>query len=117
MRELVYLSKRKLAAFDLGRRGLFDKFKATVKAPLGFGEVTVEADGSRRKVPHLDRVLTELDRSELAPVWFSEDVIPGQWVQFEAPLSYAVVGTTAVFLGHAQAFRERWRSVSRYRSD
>lgn len=99
MRELVYLSNRKLATFDLGRRrGLLDRFKATVKAPLGLGEFMVEADGSRRTVPDLDRVLTELDRSERAPVWFTDDVMPGQWVQFEAPLSHAVVGTTAVFL-------------------
>lgn len=100
MRELVYLSKRKLEAFDLGwRRGLLTKIKATVKAPLGLGELAVETDGGRSVYRDLDRVLTRLDRDpERAPVWFTDDVMPGQWVRFEAPLSYAVVGTTAVFL-------------------
>jgi hypothetical protein len=104
MRELVYLSKRKLSAFDLGRRGLLTKIKATVKAPLGLGELAVETEAGGRAHPDLDTVLTKLDRDpNRAPVWFTEEVVNGQWVQFEAPLAYSVVGTTAVFLDTGEA--------------
>lgn len=100
MRELVYLSKRKLRQFDLGRapRGLRARVKAAIRAPLGIGELTVETDSRQRDLPELDDVITALERSERAAVWFTDNAQPGQWVQFEAPMSYTTIGKVVVFL-------------------
>lgn len=99
MRELVYVSKRKLQQFDLGGwRGPASRVKATAKVFLGVGEITVEPDGVRRDYPNVDAVLRALDQSDRAPVWFEDEVQPGQWVQFEAPMSYTTVGKAVVFL-------------------
>jgi len=100
VRELVYVSDRKFATFDHSRRrGLLSRFKVKLKAPLGFGEAEIEAEAGSRRFPDIDRAVADLDR-ELGwePVWFTEDVITGQWVQFEAPMAYTTFGTTVVFL-------------------
>lgn len=97
VRELVYLSKRKLRQFDLGWwRDLRARVKATIKPP-GI-ELTVETDVRRSDLAVLDAVIAALERSDRAPVWFTEDVQPGQWVRFEAPMSYTTIGTAIVFL-------------------
>lgn len=97
VRELVYLSKRKLRQFDLGWwRDLRARVKATIKPP-GI-ELTVETDVRRSDLAALDAVIAALERSDRAPVWFTEDVQPGQWVRFEAPMSYTTIGTAIVFL-------------------
>jgi hypothetical protein len=93
MRELVYLSQRKLEQFQLDRRGgaLVKRIREVgVKAPLGMGEVQVGlADEVANRYAQLVRVLKELDRSERAPRWYEEDGLnPGDWVQFEAPLNF-----------------------------
>ncbi|MEV6644270.1 SAVMC3_10250 family protein, partial [Amycolatopsis sp. NPDC051371] len=63
------------------------------------GDVEFEAGAGRREFPDIDRAVADLDRRPgQEPVWFTEDVIPGQWVQFEAPMAYTTFGTTAVFL-------------------
>lgn len=99
VRELVYLSKSKLRQFDLGsKRGLLGQAKATIKDPMGISELTVETVVPREKLPKIDTVLTALDGSDRAPVWFTEPVQPGQWVRFEAPMSYIVIGTAVVLL-------------------
>jgi len=102
VRELVYLSKRKLRQFDLGRRGLGAHLKAVIKAPLGFGEVSVETETHRRDAPALETVIAALDRSDRAPLWFTEKVQPGQWVQFEAPMSYTTIRNAVIFLDIAE---------------
>jgi hypothetical protein len=99
MRELVYLSTRKLRQLDAGRRrSPIAQLKATIKAPLGIGELTVESRKLQDSIPKLDSIIAALDRSERAAVWFTEAVTPGQWVQFEAPMGYATIGKAVVFL-------------------
>lgn len=97
MRELVYLSKRKLRQFDLGWWRVFSaRVKATIKPPRI--EFTVETDIRRSDLALLDAAIATLERSDRAPVWFTENVQPGQWVQFEAPMSYTTIGNAIVFL-------------------
>ncbi|MFL6120744.1 SAVMC3_10250 family protein [Actinophytocola sp.] len=100
MRELVYRSNRKLQEeFDLGAKPhLFDRVKANIKVPVGLGEVTVETTGRQPGLPKIDTVLAELDRDDRAPVWFTDPVQAGQWVRFEAPMSYTLIDPTVVFL-------------------
>lgn len=99
MRELVYLSNRKLQQFDLGsKRGLLGRIMASIKVPIGIGQLTVETAGPQERLPTLDTVLAALDGDDRAPVWFTEPVQPGQWVHFEAPMSYIVIGKAVVFL-------------------
>lgn len=100
MRELVYVSDRKFATFDHGRRrGLLSRIKVKLKAPLGFGEAEIETEAGPRTFPDIDKAIADLDRRpEWEPVWFTENVITGQWVQFEAPMAYTTFGTTVAFL-------------------
>lgn len=97
MRELVYLSHRKLSQFQPERRrgGIFRRITgASAKAPLTLGELSVTFESSNaRSIPHLDEVLKELDTRRRGVQWYgSEDVRAGDWMQFEALLTYAVVG-------------------------
>jgi hypothetical protein len=99
VRELVYLSKRKLRKFDLGWwRDLRARVKATIKPP-GI-EFTVETDIRRSDLSALDTVIVAPERSDRAPVWFTENVQPGQWVHFEAPMSYTTIGNASAELDH-----------------
>jgi hypothetical protein len=99
MRELVYLSTRKLRALDTERlRGRVAQLKATIKAPLGIGELAVESRRFQNGIPKLDSMLAELDRSGRDAVWFTEATRSGQWVHFEAPMGYSTVGKAVVFL-------------------
>jgi hypothetical protein len=44
-------------------------------------------------------VIADLEKSDRAPTWFTADgVQPGEWVHFEAPMSYAAVGDGVFFL-------------------
>lgn len=103
MRELLYLSHRKLRQFDLETsrwRRLGARFTGEIKLP-GFGGVTVgnNSDGTKSDEPELEAVIAALDNSDRAARWFTEDVGPGQWVQFEAPMSYALTdGGGVIFL-------------------
>ena len=95
----MYLSTRKLRQLDVGRRRSFiAQLKATIKAPLGLGELTVESGKLQNDLPKLDSIIAGLDRSDRAPVWFTEAVSPGQWVQFEAPMGYTTISKAVVFL-------------------
>lgn len=109
MRELIYLSQRKLEQFQIDRRGGVGLVKRIremgIKAPLGMGEVKVGlGDEVANRYPQLARVLKELDRSDRAPRWYEEDGLkPGDWVQFEAPLNF-------FFLGR-EGWRREWMRV------
>lgn len=97
MRELVYLSKRKLEQFDLGRRHRIQSpLKITIKPP--FLELVTRTARPQKDMRELDAVIDALERSDRAPVWFTESVQPGQWVHFEAQMSYTTVGNVVVFL-------------------
>lgn len=53
----------------------------------------------RRGSPSRARAVARLEAAERAPKWFADpDVRPGQWVHFEAPMSYGVVVGAATSL-------------------
>ncbi len=97
MRELVYLSDRKLAGFlpdrppwwrRLGRRATLEIATPVGTVGLG-GPATPTADDAR--ADHFAAVVAEVERSAR---WFAEPgLTAGRWVQFEAPMAW----TTATF--------------------
>lgn len=99
MRELIYVSQAKLRQLvpDLpGRSGRLRDVEGEVKTPLGGFKV---GKAARETGPGLARVVAALEASPRAPKWFADpEVRPGQWVHFEAPLSYAVTGSVTFFL-------------------
>jgi hypothetical protein len=113
VRELVYLSERKLRQFMIGkprRWGSRPSIEGEVKFP-GVGGVKVGSAapaGGDEVIPDLVRVISALETSDRAAGWFADDAVqPGQWVYFEAPLCYAPLsdGTlpeAVVFLDHGE---------------
>jgi hypothetical protein len=96
VRELVYLSNRKLEQFMLSRpRRWWQRagVEGEVRLPgLGGVKVTRPNEPAERARPELDRVIDALERSERAARWFTEDDLrPGQWVHFEARLNHSVM--------------------------
>ncbi|MFL6120910.1 SAVMC3_10250 family protein, partial [Actinophytocola sp.] len=82
MRELIYLSERKLAEFRPQRRRWFRVREIGVP---GVGQVGIEQPADS----HLDEVIDHL--SGIAR-WYQEDGLgPGEWVQFETAMSYLVL--------------------------
>ncbi|WP_409463224.1 SAVMC3_10250 family protein [Amycolatopsis sp. GA6-003] len=103
MCELIYVSQAKLRQLvpDLpGRFGLRD-VEAEVTTPVGglkLGKAAREAERG------LAAAVTRLEASDRAPIWFAEPGIrPGQWVQFEAPMSYGDADGAVFFLDTEQA--------------
>lgn len=89
MRELVYLSDRKLEQFLPTLRSLWPRPKFGIKTPVV--EIAVEPgqDAERGKLKQLARVIAHIERSAR---WFAApEAGPGQWVHFEAPLNYLVL--------------------------
>lgn len=102
VRELVYLSHRKLEMFAAGQpRRWRDRAQAEgeIKIP-GIGGFKLSPKASAPNTfPELDRVVAELEGSDRAPKWFTDDTIqPGQWIHFEAPLSYIKIRRAVIFL-------------------
>lgn len=95
MRELVYLSERKLRQFDLGRRGWRMNVTGEVRVP-GVGGVSMTKDSAGPAVPDLDQVVAALEESDRASRWFTEEVKPGEWVRFEAPMAYTITNRGGV---------------------
>jgi hypothetical protein len=92
MRELVYVSRRKLAQFQVpkSRIGFLQRIRGvSAGAPL-VGELSLTlGDPSARDAPDLDKVMKHI--SQAARWYEDEDVIAGEWVQFEALMNYAVM--------------------------
>jgi hypothetical protein len=106
MRELVYLSETKLLTFIVDKPGRWrnaSQVEGEVKA-FGLGAKLNLTPGSRRGLtPDLDRVVSALEGSDRAPKWFADDnVQPGDWVHYEAPLGYVSIGDMVVFLDSDQ---------------
>jgi hypothetical protein len=94
MRELVYLSDRKLRQFlpdPKPRWRRLGRLRAEVKAPLG--SVSVEPaspEDAEATAAHLQRVVAHVERSAQ---WFtSETLVAGEWIYFEDRLHYGVFG-------------------------
>ena len=92
MRELVYVSRRKLLEFKEEKppAGWLRRLRSLgFKAPLSLGEVSV-ALGEPEEVPTatLERVIETIQDSA---AWYEDirSVRPGSWVHFEAEMNYA----------------------------
>ncbi|QCX76249.1 hypothetical protein C9F11_12860 [Streptomyces sp. YIM 121038] len=94
MRELVYLSDRKLRQFMPERRWLTGRHGWQVSTPVG--GVGVEAgtpDAEREREKRLRRIVEHVSVSAR---WFTEpEVRAGAWVEFEAPLNYRALNGAA----------------------
>jgi uncharacterized protein DUF7019 len=92
MRELVYLSERKLAAFRPSsprrrRPGLRGEIGVPGIAKVGADLPAAQADGAS-----LDDVLAYLTETPGKLRWYTEDGLrPGQWIQFEAHLGHVTL--------------------------
>lgn len=96
MRELVYLSQRKLSQFqpERPRGGFLSRITGVgAKAPLSMGEVSLTlAASTTQSVPQLDKVLDELNNRVRGVQWYEDgNIRVGDWTQFEALMNYAVV--------------------------
>lgn len=93
MSDLVYLSTGKLRQLNIGRRrGFLGKVNATVNL-LSIGSVSGEIGTQRNVARELERAVERLET-----VWFTEQVRAYQWVEFEALMSYTIIGSAVVFL-------------------
>ncbi|MFF6980300.1 SAVMC3_10250 family protein [Streptomyces sp. NPDC008343] len=113
MRELVYLSERKLQQFRLGKRRRWNN-RTPVEGEinfLGFGGVRfgpTPPGAGDAVTPDLESVISALEASDRAAMWFGDPAVqPGQWVYFEAPLCYAPLGLrdepgAVVFIDHGE---------------
>ncbi|GHF12436.1 hypothetical protein GCM10017786_53020 [Amycolatopsis deserti] len=99
MRELIYVSAAKLRQLvpDLPKRaGALRDVEAEVTTPVGGVKV---GKAAREAQPGLAQAVAALEASSRAPKWFADpEVRPGDWVHFEAPMSYGVVAGAATFL-------------------
>jgi hypothetical protein len=97
MRELVYVSDRKLDQFLLGkpRRRWWNKVDFEGETSLGpFGRVKISRATSVGRVhtPTLDEVIDALNQSDRAPRWYeNEKITAGDWIHFEAKLNYRLL--------------------------
>lgn len=88
MRELVYLSESKLAQFLPGPRGGW-RVRGSVSTPVGSVDVDPVRSADAERARRLERVIDQVARDAR---WYAEDDLrPGQWIQFEAPLNYNVL--------------------------
>ncbi|MFC4955603.1 SAVMC3_10250 family protein [Streptomyces mauvecolor] len=95
MRELIYLSQRKLGQFqevEKRRRWLARVNQVNAKAPMGMGEIQLSmTDQAALGRPELARVLNHINASRPRPLWYFEgQPEPGEWVRFDVPLNYCV---------------------------
>ncbi|MEU9047918.1 MULTISPECIES: SAVMC3_10250 family protein [unclassified Kitasatospora] len=108
MRELIYLSNRKLEQFyELKRSRRWPGFdKLSAKAPMGLGEfeVTMADRQTASEHPDLAKALRHITGLRPRPAWYFEGrPEPGQWVRFDARLNYRVVEPVVEPLGDEPA--------------
>ena len=92
MRELIYLSDRKLQQFVAGKpRRWWSRTGAEAELDVPFvGKAKVsKPEGDHSRSPSLDRVIRSLEESERAARWFEdEDLSAGQWIHFESRMNF-----------------------------
>ncbi len=89
MRELVYLSDRKLEQFLPLLRSFWPRPKVNFKAHGLEIAVEPKSDTKKSELKHLAKVIAHIDETAR---WFLEPGLePGQWVHFEAPLNHLMV--------------------------
>ncbi|WP_443034705.1 SAVMC3_10250 family protein [Streptomyces sp. BE308] len=100
MRELIYLSGRKLAQFredGRRRRRLWQRRVSELgaTAPLGLGELQVTLGDAPQEGPNLERVLRHLESLTPKPAEYSEaSPDAGRWVKFKTRMNYQLVRPT-----------------------
>lgn len=91
MRELVYLSGRKLSTFVPSRTrfGVFRRVRELeVNIPFGLGAKAAFSESMQRQFPELQKVIDHIDQSGTVR-WYEEaELKPGDWIQFETRLNY-----------------------------
>jgi hypothetical protein len=93
MRELIYLSERKIQQFTIGQPWWRRMKLERIKIPM-VGEIAFSHKGNLARATNaeVDRILAQLDKSSRATKWFDDpEVRPGDWVQFELPLTYVIL--------------------------
>lgn len=89
MRELVYLSDRKLEQFLPALRSMWPRPKVNIKTPVVEIGVEPAPEAERSKLKQLARVIAHIERTAR---WYADPgAAAGQWVHFEAPLNYLVL--------------------------
>lgn len=89
MRELVYLSDRKLEQFLPALRSMWPRPKVNIKTPVVEIGVEPAPEVERAKLKQLARVIAHIERTAR---WYTDPgAAAGQWVHFEAPLNYLVL--------------------------
>lgn len=95
MRELIYLSERKLRQFQPDgseKRSWIKRVRQVgAKAPLGFGEISVTLSEETVKArPDLAAVIEDLENSERHIRWYAEECVnAGDWIVFDARMNFA----------------------------
>jgi hypothetical protein len=93
MRELVYLSDRKLAGFHPEPRRRRPSLRGELGVP-GVAKVGAELPAAPPEVPGLDAVLAHLTGTPGKLRWYTEpELRPGQWIQFEALLGQVTLAS------------------------
>jgi hypothetical protein len=89
VRELVYLSDRKLEQFLPTLRSFWPRPKVNLKSPVADVALEPVQDAEKNRIRHLARVIADI---EISARWFTDpDVKAGQWIHFEAPLNHLEV--------------------------
>jgi hypothetical protein len=96
MRELIYLSERKLQQFqdDSSRGSMLRRIQQFgAKGPAGLGELSVSlSPDTAKKHATLTQAINHIDYCDRPARWYEDDGLqPGDWLHFEARLSYSVV--------------------------
>lgn len=96
MRELIYLSERKLRQFMNVRRPRW-WHRLTLEGRLtipfvGSARVSRSPESPFEPRSNLDAIIAEIEGGERATRWFTDKTLTaGQWIQFEAPMNYSSV--------------------------
>lgn len=110
MRELVYLSVAKLKQFLPELRS---RLKFTLKTPFAGVDIDPTPDATKSQLQHLAKVVAQIERSA---GWFTDpEVVPGQWVAFEAPLNYVILpneyGHILIFVDPGRCWPRPYRQL------
>jgi hypothetical protein len=88
VRELLYLSERKMRQFLPTLRSRWSLPKVTLTAPMASVAISPEADPEHARAKRLRKITKHVDRNA---VWYTDGgVAAGQWMAFEARMNYLI---------------------------
>jgi hypothetical protein len=95
MHELIYLSQSKLRQFMKTPGPLVVKQAiGEFRAPFVSGQISIEGYDEKWTAAYrrLSQVKKSMETSDRAPRWYEDDQVePGEWVEFESSMVYAVI--------------------------